>query len=252
MLELRFLIAVSLSACLPLSAGITFQATLHPEACTEVHVPGWKDPGNFPEPYYWLSEEKCDLDFSGVDGGVVVKTFCLPLNEKQGRFYSPSIYAVDLPSGRVRKATETEWEHADPYLTFRDRRLGNALPKDRPLTYQGKEFAKTGAKWPVGYARTISQDGSFLSVNSWDGSNWESEINWNRDVNGHYYVDIYNVASGQRLLALQGEFHDVDPWEMLDSGAWISKYYYVLQLDRHKLKRFVICDVRRAGAADGK
>ncbi len=69
------------------------------------------------------------------------------------------------------------------------------------------------------------------------------------DLNGHYYVDLYNVASGERVLAIQGEFHGVDPHHFFDKSAWISKRHFVLPLDdKNPRRRFIICDVQRASS----
>ncbi|HEY3936472.1 MAG TPA: hypothetical protein VGL97_03540 [Bryobacteraceae bacterium] len=95
-------------------------------------------------------------------------------------------------------------------------------------------------------AGRISQDGSFLAVNSWDGIIAISEplMFGRRQFDGHYYVDIYNVDSGQKALAVSGEFHGVDPHIFFEKSAWISKYYFVLPLDGELVhRRFIICDV---------
>ncbi len=244
----------TISGSLLLAGSITFHASLDPAACTDVHLPPWKDPGTMPGPY-WLSYQHCDLDFAALDGGVLVTAWCYPTVPKQGRFYSLSKYAVDLPSGRVRKARGDEWDHADPYLIFRDPATSRRLENYDVLVYQGKKFPKSGLTWPEAlpsHYSLLSPDGSSLAVQSWDG--WFScggdDIWGSCRGDGYYYVDIYNIASGRRLLALKGEVHGSEaPYEPYRVSSWISNRYYVLPLDPKDLRRFVICDVQHASNA---
>ncbi len=242
-----------------LAESVTVNVAPDPKACTIVHLPSWKKPV-MPSWTHsdWLGGMRCDLDFRSFDGGVLVGASCRP-EPKLEQVYSPSKYAVYFGTGRVRKATEDEWNHADPYLNFRvtANRLGYNFKPDQKLIYQGKEFAKTGAKWPFAFGIShVSQDGSFLAVNSWDGiqaSNGDDSPILGREyLDGQYFVDVYNVASGRRILAIDGHFHGVGPDEMFRNSAWISKRYFVLPLDwTNKLRNFVICDVERASRSAG-
>ncbi len=206
-------------------------------------------PGELP----W-DEATCEFDFRETDGGALVGTYCRHF-ERDPKIYSPSKYAFYFGTGRVRKATDREWEHADPYLNFRDSAFTDArnTTHELRLAYKGKELPKTGSKWPLDTMTSsrLSTAGDYVAVNSWDGTIAHPEpLMFGRsDLNGHYYVDIYNVASGQRVLAISGEFHGVDPYDMFHHSAWISKRYFILPLDEGRpMRQFVICHVQHASS----
>ena len=235
------------------AAKVTIKIAPMRRACTVVHLPGWKKPALGPDTD-WGHAMECDYDFRSVDGGVLVGAYCRPLPDEKP-VYSPSKYAVYFGSGRVRKATAREWTNADPYLLFRvtANDPGIHFQPQQKLVYQGKEFPKTGANWPFPFGIShVSPDGKSLNVNSWDGTiSSNGDDVWGKDyLDGHYYVDIYDIPSQQRLLAIQGEFHGVDPYFMFRDSAWLSKRYFMLPLDwQNQLRRFVICDVQRASHA---
>jgi hypothetical protein len=243
-----------LSVTVARSETVTVEVTPNRKACTVVNMPRWKVPVMTPGEGPWGENARfgfqCDLDFRSSDGGIQVGSYCQP-GRFTGRVYSPSRYAISFGSGRIRRAAESEWDHADPYLNFRESPVNPiyALKDDAPIPYQGKPFAKTGSKWceyPQ-FAGDVSQDGSLLAVNSWDGIIAVPELLMpgRRQFDGHYYVDLYDVASGHRILTVKGEFHGVNPHDLFIKSAWISKHYFVLPLDGETAhRRFVICDVR--------
>lgn len=168
------LVAALLSPHLLLAERLTVNVAPDPKACAVVHLPKWKKPvmpaGDLP----WGDPMECDYDFrSSTEGALVVSAYCRP-----GRFdkpvYSPNKYVVSFGSGRIRRATEDEWNHADPYLAFRVSSLktNRRIENYEPLVYQGKQFPKGGLTWPLDRQSSsrLSQDGSFLAVNSWDGT----------------------------------------------------------------------------------
>ena len=230
--------------------SVTVKVTPDPKACTVVHLPRWKRAA---DPDWMDAITVCDYDFRSRDGGILVGAYCQPLRYGE-RIYSPSKYAVSFGSGRVRKATDTEWNLADPYVNFRvtANYAGHEFAPHQKLIYQGKVFPRTGLTWPLADAIShVSHDGDFLAVNSWDGmmlSNGDDNPLMARAyMDGTYYVDIYETDSAQRALAIQGHFHGIDPYYMFYKSAWISKRYFVLPLDwQQKLRNFVICDVARA------
>jgi len=229
-----------------LSGGVTLKVAPPTKSCMDVSVPRWKDPHVPSSP--WLKWHDCDYEFRGIGQGVVVGLYCGRW-PKEKRVDSLEKYVVSLGTKKVRRATQNEWDHADPYPTSR---VGPDLLRwntndNQPLEFGGKKFNKTGSRWSHYMANPslISPTGNFLAVSSWDGivAYPQPPGIFQRDhLDGHYYVDLYNVASGQHLLTLQGKFHGVDPDSIFSTGAWISRDYYFLSLDPEHLRRFVLCD----------
>ncbi len=254
----RSIHAASLAAGLllahPLPADkVTVEISPNPTVCTVVHLPKWKAPA-MPRDEDWPDGLNCDYDFRSLDGGLLVGLWCHRFDPNP-RIYSPTKYAVLFGSGKVRNATDQEWDQADPYLNFRvtANNPGRGLKPDQKLFYLGKDFPKTGSKWPLSMEISrVSQDGSFLAVNSWDGIVEGCDLNelcWGETIRGRYFVDIYNVTSVQLVLHIGGEFHGIDPDSMFRDSAWISKSYFVLPLDwENRFRQFIVCDVRRAAA----
>lgn len=163
--------------------------------------------------------------------------------------FSPDKYAINLDTRKVRQATEVEWDNADAYVGYRDSTMQaghNMEPSDR-LIYKGREFRRAGAKWPM-YSQDsarLSQDGSYLAVNSWDGDSLGGGdmVSSHPLDDGNYYVSVYDTNSGGQVLALKGHFRDVVPEDLFSRSVWISKRRYVFILDTERMRRFVFCDV---------
>ncbi len=253
-----YLLVPLLSVHLVFAERVTVNVAPDPKACTAVHLPKWKESAMPPGDLPWGEAMPCDIGFRSFDGGVLAGASCRPGRSK-APVYSPSKYAVYFGTGRVRKATDDEWDHADPYLNFRDSAFpdGRNTTHDLRLVFKGKELPKTGSEWPLDTMTSsrLSPARDYVAVNSWDGRiAYPEPLMFGRsDLNGHYYVDIYNVASGQRVLAISGEFHGVDPYHFFEESAWISKRYFVLPLDEGRpMRQFVICYIQRASAAEAR
>jgi hypothetical protein len=77
------------------------------------------------------------------------------------------------------------------------------------------------------------------------------------DPCGAYDVDVYQVNSGQRVLAMEGKFGGgINHLWMFRRSGWISDSYYIFPQDESQLRQFVFCDfgklVAEAKGADGK
>jgi len=232
--------------------SVTVKITPDPKACTIVHLPKWKRAAG---PDWMTPTADCEYDFRSSEDGFLVGLHCRP-EFKDNQLYSPSKYAVSFGSGRVRKATDSEWNLAGPYLAFRLSTQEHwPIENYKPLVYRGRVFRKSGLTWPgesdIRLCSRLSPEGDFLAVNSWDGTiqfgGGLFDLSIHQYVDGFYYVDIYNSDSARRVLLIQGHFHDVDPTDMFRKSAWISKRYFVLPLDfENKMRNFVICDVAHA------
>jgi len=247
---------VGIVAPVLLRGDVTIHITPYPKACAVASLPRWRGINMRFSIGNHLNCQGCDYTFRAINGGVLAGLHCdCRLSQKPGD--SIEKYAISLDTKKVRRATQSEWDQADPYLTFRvgADSLGRSLEAGQKVKYKGREFDKSGSKWPQGQDPSlVSANGNFLAVNSWDGVLAYVEngglLPFYRDhLDGHYYVDFYNVSSGQHLLTLQGEFHGVDPQELFDKSGWISKSYYLLPLDEKGMRRFVLCDLRQVPEA---
>jgi hypothetical protein len=229
-------------------------------ACKEIRLPDWEPPPDLPGPRGWgalLMDAPLtsDLDFRSGDGGVLVGLLVVPNYPNAGpRPYSPAKYRIDPATGRIRKATEGEWDRAEPFFVYRDSTLpaGLDMNPEKHLIYKGKEFVRRGAQWPLPSedAARLSPDGSFLAVNSWDGEMKIcpelAPLGCRDRIQGTYYVEIYDAASASLILSLSGQFQGVEPLALFLRSAWASKNFYFLPLDTVKMNRFVFCDVEKA------
>jgi hypothetical protein len=208
-----------------------------------------------------METSSSDLDFRAVAGGMLVGFFVLPLvpgengvPKREPPAYSPDKYRIDFATGRVKKATESEWNAAKSYVVFRDSawRKYDTTPEGR-LRYEGKLFSRNGTQWPRWAAPgRVSVNGGSLAVYGWDGeiriaSEYDLLFKQNR-IKGTYYVDIYDGNSGARALYLSGSFDGVPPDDLFGRSAWISTHYYFLPLDTQNMNRFVLCDAKPSGA----
>jgi hypothetical protein len=209
-------------------------------ACRVISLPKWD---SAPPP------AGSELAFRAHDNGMLVG---LSFPEVEFRVYSPSKYAVDLRTGKIRKASEEEWQSAEQYRSVRDWKAlpGITTQPNERLNYRGKEFRKRGAKWPDGTeeASRLSGDGNKLAVYSWDGVDYPGGDLASLDrarIKGNYYVDVYDTASGLVLFSLDGRFRGIAPWKLFRGSAWITDRIYVLPLDGNRMNRFVLCDLKQ-------
>jgi hypothetical protein len=253
-------------ACALFGASVTISPANARNACRVISLPRWKPaalpPGGYDWSHYLIGAPSvADWDFRSLDGGVLIG-LSIHLDQYPPPWpvlYSPDRYAADLTTGRVRKASETEWRGAEPWVSFRKSALRSGLvmkEKDR-LAYKGREYPHTGIKWP-----TVSEDASpvsktenYLAVNSWDGEEGGGgdlpSFGSGGRTRGHYFVDVYDTNSGSLLLSVKGHFHDFTalPNDLFRSSAWISTRYYMLPLNSEHLNKLLICDASKAAAA---
>jgi hypothetical protein len=178
-------------------------------------------------------------------------------------------YAVDLSRpDKVRRIDEQAWQSAMPLQWGGP--FGGISPRhptDSGISYKGGVFEKSGPRWsgvgagPV--AAEVSQDSSKISVNSWDGFDirydfLDPTVLFQRDkVKGQFWTDIYDVASGQRLIQIQGSFNGADPVLFLGQAPWYGTRYFVMPVGStswsgaFNLRRLLICDADAAARMSG-
>src|ERR1700733_13406297 len=135
-------------------------------------------------------------------------------------------------------------------------------PTDPGISFKGRVFERSGPKWsgvgagPVG--ADFSQDGSKISVNSWDGFDIRYDslaptVLFQRDkVRGQFWTDIYDTGSGERLIQIQGSFSGADPGGFLGEAGWYGTRFLVMPVGStswpgfFNLRRLLICDADSA------
>jgi hypothetical protein len=169
---------------------------------------------------------------------------------------SPERYAITLGKPvRIRHATAAEWNNADPLLAFASPAAPDHNHFDRSdesnrraYIYVGRSFAKSGPLWALGNENLLSGDGRYLTVHSWDGNgggcgDWVC-LPIPSNNTGRYWIDLYEVATGRRLLAVTGKTHYAGGDNFVAGAQW-SGNYFVLPLTA-TLDRFLLCDADAA------
>ena len=162
--------------------------------------------------------------------------------------FSRDRYAVSLEDGRTRPATAEEWERAARVLHSRHLIPRNAsllaeykLPPapsthdEAGVIFRAKRYAKTGASWgdTVG---TVSPGEKWVAVFSYTskeppppspltipGFSGRAEAG-----NGDLFMDVYDVASGEKVLAGSDAFADHVPSMHFSDALWVEDRYLIL------------------------
>lgn len=246
------------------SAGVTYRVTENPEACHDVHLGGWMSvpPGVIAQN---VETGNCRYEFRGgeetllyVTGVCKARTVWLP---------APQKYSVDLShSYRVRRISDAAWEAAPP-LPWSSGGI-QPLAGQNGVQYRGPVLERSAPKWAgEGYSQPIraplNSSMNRMAVNSWDGINEvhsfmnPASFGLRDKVKGQYWIDIYDTASGERLVKIEGSFKGVGPYVFQGHEAWYGDRYFVMPLGRGldgsasmSLQRLLICDVNSAGRND--
>ena len=242
----------------PAAFGQTASAkvTSGSEYCHAVHFPGGWRPTKamkdayqnhfmFGSPYEFRKNTVTTQEYlvAAVDGGY-----------NPPRNYSPNKSWVDLRSGRVRDATQPEWDSGvlirqsfrarGPYF---EPEPANGVASGDAVLLQGKLFRKSGPQWPLSaeYAR-VSPDGNWIAVQSWDGKNYANgniPLLGPHGGSGEFFIDLYGVSSGRRFASIAGEEHDtLEADEPLGPTFWLESRYFILKLGSH-LEKMLVCEV---------
>jgi hypothetical protein len=237
---------------------ITYQVTGDPGACHEVHL------GKISVPRGVAAMEDLNTNYCHyevrVTGGTEVYLTSACSNLHAAWIASPQKYAVDLRRpDRVRRIDEKAWDAAT-VLPWSGRSLGP--PRDfaeRGIQYKGHLLEKSGSNWAGmgdgAFDAPFSKNLTWAAVNSWDGisivhSFLDPSSFGKRDkIKGQYWIDIYDTASGQRLLLIQGTFSKVRPTAFQREAGWYGDRFYILSLGGSLLagelglQRLLICDL---------
>jgi hypothetical protein len=164
------------------------------------------------------------------------------VSKKVGYPLSNDIFAVQLGAQtRIRKATEQEWNSSHdapslhlPVFSF----TGISPPTDR-LPYAGKEFISSG---PAIRSAVKSPDGNWLAILSETTVDQDQSPrgrvipfvtgDGSRPREGDFFLDIYNVGSGERVASGASHYtlQDVARLDIFES-LWVDNRYFIASLD---------------------
>jgi hypothetical protein len=220
--------------------------------CREIHFPGaWKPTkGNhfarfdFGSPYEFKKTAAITQEYliAAVDGG-----FLHP-----PRDYSPNKFWVNLESGKVRRATEAEWDSGvlvrqsfPAKGPFFETETEKGTHSQDGVLFKGKLFRKSGPQWSLSAEDgRISPDGKWIAVQSWEGRDYHNgDIIAPLGGPGKFFIDLYDVSSGRRFAQVDGAVRGTLCADgILDLTFWLESRYFIVQLGSH-LERMLVCEV---------
>jgi hypothetical protein len=175
------------------------------------------------------------------------------------RSYSVNKFWVNLRSGQVRRATQAEWEEgalvrqSSPIRgPFFETETEKGARSEDSVRFQGKLFRKSGPQWPLSAEDgRISPNGKLIAVQSWEGRDYHTgDIIAPRGGHGKFFIDLYDVSSGRRFTAIEGEERGtLRADEPLMLTFWLESRYFIVQLGSH-LEQMLVCEVPTADQAD--
>ena len=187
---------------------------------------------------------------SEIDGDTyLVAAVALP---KSGtKTYSLNKYRVELGDiVQVRPAKQQVWDTAVPVpLGDRFRIQLQQPPHGDNFIYRQRAFKRSGPKWPaVGVDARISPDERWIAVQSWQGSDYRDGDAFFTPgtlfgTPSRFFVDLYEVASGDKIVAFDGVDHDFSAGDApLLNSFWLESRYFFVPLGSHRQK-FLVCQV---------
>ena len=195
------------------------------EACHEVRIPKWTWPVNptLPLP---VSTWGCGYDLRTPNQ----RSIYIGLPCGSGSYWRMNErYSVDLGNPQnIRPVDEDRWEAAAVREPEHARPLEQATYQPNGLQYRSHLFPKSGSNWDL-YGKAVASPGeSRVAVYSYDGRverSYEGSLR-PEHFDGTYWTEIYDVASGKRLLQIRGEFKEVDLTELQGKSYWVFGTFF--------------------------
>lgn len=234
---------VLVSAALGQSASATVVAGS--ERCRDLHFPGgWQRTSAMRKAQ--MDHFLYGWDYEFRKTVAVTQEYLVAAVDGFAKDYSGNKFWVNLRSGQVRSATDSEWKEG--MVVPRGRLVKGPLfePKtEEGVLFVGKLFRKSGPQWPLpGEQVRISTDEKWIAVQSWEGRDYHNgDIIAPRGGYGKFFIDLYDVASGRRFAAIEGtERGSLTADEPLGFTFWLESRYFIVQLGSH-LERMLVCEV---------
>jgi hypothetical protein len=267
----RSLVALSCVAVPGFAGSMSYVVTQNPSACHEVHLGVLTKP---PEINYvgdvGVNVSYCHLEIRAAGETELYLAAACQFDTPHSQTFplTAEKYAVDLDHpNKVRRIAEQTWQSTMPLRWVGPGGIEPTRPTAPGISYRGHIFEKSGPKWsgvgagPIG--APVSVESLRVAVNSWDGLDIRYDfldptvLFQNDKVKGEFWTDIYDVASGQRLIQIQGSFDGADPGKFLGYAVWYGTRYYVMPVGKtswlgtFNLRRLLICDADAAARMNG-
>jgi len=160
------------------------------------------------------------------------------------KYYSGDHYALIKHKNQVvlQPLGEAERQRGT-VIDLSENAANTQLTDGHPLSFQGKAFAPSGPYWlfPPGDASRVSQNGNYLALQSWSGI-IQTDLTVRKILEGSYFIDVYEVATGRRVENVFGDFSGFDVRRPLSRAVWIDSEMYIMPLTED-LQRLLICTI---------
>jgi len=179
----------------------------------------------------------------GFDGSLFGKDVSdFPVKHSDYDYFSDNHFAVSLDGKlRVREASDFEWARATkPIHSYRFvSAWQNPQFTDAGFTYKGHLYRKTGASWGNEGA-LLSPRGRWIVIFSFTSPDKPRPalipgFGGNGPAHGELYLDVYDLSSGERVLAERAVFGDENPSgespsSIFSHSFWIEDRYLIVPL----------------------
>lgn len=202
----------------------------------------WRLPGTGRDELLFGAVDRVDEELTVGYGGAKLKPEWFEAMPKMlSKSYSRNFFAVSIDGNRprARKVSDAERLRAEPilngynYLSATDQKIVlNNKNSPSAVRYAGKRFARSGRAWSdtVG---VLSPTGRWLAVLSYTGaerSKFSIFDEGGEPHNGVIHVDIYNPATGKKVLAGKHLFR-YEPAAIFSASVWVEDRYLIIPLD---------------------
>lgn len=246
---------------LSLAIAPLIAATLHASSATVTFGDEFCQTVRFPTAWRVLDRDKPIQQFefrlrAGLPGNAAATGEYLVAAVNPGvstmggsRKYSGNKYWVNLATGRVRPAWESEWNSATPVPIGEKFRAWLPQPKHaEDFVYWRTTFPKSGPKWPLSSPGVrISPNEQWIAVLSWQGEDYREALGLSIGplpaAPSRFFVDIYEVGSGGRIVAIDGVDRDFIAGDApLADSFWLESSHFMVPLGSTRQK-LLVCEI---------
>ena len=148
-------------------------------------------------------------------------------------------YSVDFSSSQplVRSASHESWEAAVVVPLTRQSTFSKFTEmKQERAEFNGFHLTKSGDHWfgPPELVSRLSPESGWLALQSWKGDSNSPKTT--------VFVDVFNLARGERVLTIEGIYRGQDyPEAYFGKSAWLTERYFIVPLGNHK-EQLLVCD----------
>jgi hypothetical protein len=246
------------------SAQVKLHAELGAQDCREVNVPG-------APPFFWsvdpATANKYSLDRAlqpdylmgpefraAMDNPSELYFAAIPMDKASLGPYSNEKYAISVPGdGAVRPIDKHHWYLAQPLRHSMLEAQSDYHTQDddnKNVVYNGTEFPKSGEHLS---AAIVSLAARWIAVFSYDGKQLTKDQTFPGTIGipgrtkhprqGELYSDIFEVKTGQKMIALRGSFQGQRANNWFLTAFFLEDRYFFLNTGEHtdQIGQFWLC-----------